>query len=328
MKTHRNLIERIASQENMQLAFNRTACAKRMSFGYLEFKEYKSLNLARLSQELLDGSYQVGKYKQFYVFEPKQRLISALEFKDRLAQHALMAVVGDIFEAMFLPNTYACRVGKGTHAGVRYIQSELRKAPIPTYYLKTDYSKFFPSVDHTLLLAMIERKIGCARTLDIIKQLIIPGNVGIPIGSLTSQLFANIYGSKLDNFIHHELKHRRWARYMDDVVILGNDPEKLRDDFIKIKAFSQDNLNLSISKWECASVNRGINFLGYRVWPTHKLIRKDSALRAKQKIKRFIEYNETENLTKFLASWRGHAGWADTHNLFNWLDNKYDYANH
>ena len=105
-------------------------------------------------------------------------------------------------------------------------------------------------MDHTLLLAMIERKIGCARTLDIIRQLIIPGNVGIPIGSLTSQLFANIYGSKLDNFIHHKLKNRRWARYMDDVVILGNDPEKLRDDFIKIKEFSQDNLNLSISKWE------------------------------------------------------------------------------
>ena len=312
----------------MELAFKRTACAKRMSFGYLEFKEYKSLNLARLSQELLEGSYQVGKYKQFYVFEPKQRLISALEFKDRLAQHALMAVVGDIFEAMFLPNTYACRVGRGTHAGVRYIQSELRKAPIPTYYLKTDYSKFFPSVDHTLLLAMIERKIGCARTLSIIKQLVIPGNVGIPIGSLTSQLFANVYGSQLDNFIHHELKHRRWARYMDDVVILGNDPDKLRDDFKRIEVFSKDNLNLSISKWECASVNRGINFLGYRVCPTHKLIRKDSALRAKQKIKRFIEYNETENLTKFLASWRGHAGWADTHNLFNWLDKKYDYANH
>jgi len=328
LKAHRNLIERIASPENMELAFKRTACAKRMSFGYLEFKEYKSLNLARLSQELLEGSYQVGKYKQFYVFEPKQRLISALEFKDRLAQHALMAVVGDIFEAMFLPNTYACRVGRGTHAGVRYIQSELRKAPIPTYYLKTDYSKFFPSVDHTLLLAMIERKIGCARTLSIIKQLVIPGNVGIPIGSLTSQLFANVYGSQLDNFIHHELKHRRWARYMDDVVILGNDPDKLRDDFKRIEVFSKDNLNLSISKWECASVNRGINFLGYRVWPTHKLIRKDSALRAKQKIKRFIEYNETENLTKFLASWRGHAGWADTHNLFNWLDKKYDYANH
>jgi len=328
LKAHRNLIERIASPENMELAFKRTACAKRMSFGYLEFKEYKSLNLARLSQELLEGRYQVGKYKQFYVFEPKQRLISALEFKDRLAQHALMAVVGDIFEAMFLPNTYACRVGRGTHAGVRYIQSELRKAPIPTYYLKTDYSKFFPSVDHTLLLAMIKRKIGCARTLSIIKQLVIPGNVGIPIGSLTSQLFANVYGSQLDNFIHHELKHRRWARYMDDVVILGNDPDKLRDDFKRIEVFSKDNLNLSISKWECASVNRGINFLGYRVWPTHKLIRKDSALRAKQKIKRFIEYNETENLTKFLASWRGHAGWADTHNLFNWLDKKYDYANH
>jgi RNA-directed DNA polymerase len=322
------LIERIASPENMQLAFNRTACAKRMSFGYLEFKEYKSINLIKLGQELLGGSYQVGSYKQFYVFEPKKRLISALEFKDRLAQHALMAVIGDIFDAMFLPNTYACRVGKGTHGGVRYLQSELRKDPKPMYYLKTDYTKFFPSVDHTLLLAMIERKIACERTMKIIKQLVIPGNVGIPIGSLTSQLFANIYGSQLDHFIHHELKHRRWARYMDDVVILGNDPEQLRQDFEKIQQFSQEKLKLTISKWQCASVKRGINFLGYRIWATHKLIRKDSVLRAKHKIKHFIEHHEFLNLTKFLASWRGHASWADTHNLFNWLDNKYDYANY
>ncbi len=312
----------------MQLAFTRTANAKKMSFGYLEFKEYKDLNINRLREELADGSYQVGSYRQFYVYEPKKRLISALDFKDRLAQHALMAVINDIFEATFLPNSYACRAGKGTHAGVKYIQSQLRKAPKPTYYLKTDYSKFFPSVDHSLLLAMIERKIACERTLKIIKQLVIDGNIGIPIGSLTSQLFANIYGSKLDNFIHHDLKQRRWARYMDDVVILGNDPNLLRDEFYKIQEFSKDNLNLSISRWECANINRGINFLGYRVWPTHKLIRKDSVLRAKRKIKRFVESNDVLSLNKFLASWRGHASWADTHNLFNWLDKKYDYGNY
>ena len=183
-------------------------------------------------------------------------------------------------------------------------------------------------MDHSLLLAMIERKIACERTLKIIKQLVIDGNIGIPIGSLTSQLFANIYGSKLDNFIHHDLKQRRWARYMDDVVILGNDPNLLRDEFYKIQEFSKDNLNLSISRWECANINRGINFLGYRVWPTHKLIRKDSVLRAKRKIKRFVESNDVLSLNKFLASWRGHASWADTHNLFNWLDKKYDYGNY
>ena len=118
------------------------------------------------------------------------------------------------------------------------------------------------------------------------------------------------------------------VRDMDDVVILGDDPEQLRQDFEKIKQFSQEKLKLTISKWQCASVKRGINFLGYRVWATHKLIRKDSVLRAKHKIKHFIEHHEFLNLTKFLASWRGHASWADTHNLFNWLDNKYDYANY
>ena len=327
MKSHNNLIERIVSKENMLLAFERTAAAKRMTYGYLEFKEYKSLNLDALAKELKDGTYKIGAYKQFYVYEPKQRLILALEFKDRLAQHALIAVIGEIFEAMFLPNTFACRTGMGTHAGVKYIQSELRKSPKPLYYLKTDYRKFFPSVDHDILKAMIERKIKCEKTLLIIDQLLHSGGTGIPIGSLTSQLFANIYGSKLDNFIHHELGHRRWARYMDDVVILGDDPEKLRDDFRKIEVFSMDNLKLSISRWQCASVNRGINFLGYRIWDSHKLIRKDSALRAKKKIKIYLEHGEILKLNKFLSSWRGHAGWADTHNLLTYLDKQYDYAN-
>lgn len=188
--------------------------------------------------------------------------------------------------------------------------------------------KFFPSVDHDILKAMIKRKIKCEKTCLIIDQLLFSQGAGIPIGSLTSQLFANIYGSKVDSFIHHELKHRRWARYMDDVVILGDDPERLRNDFYRIEEFSKENLKLSISRWQCSSVKRGINFLGYRIWNTHKLIRKDSVLRAKHKIQCFIENNEIINLTKFLASWRGHASWADTHNLFNWLDNKYDYANY
>ena len=328
MKSHNNLIEKITSKENMLLAFDRTALAKRMTYGYLEFKEFKTLNIEALAKELLEGTYTIGEYKQFYVFEPKQRLISALEFKDRLAQHALVAVIGEIFEAMFLPNTFACRTGMGTHAGVKYIQSELRRSPKPLYYLKTDYRKFFPSVDHDILKAMIKRKIKCEKTCLIIDQLLFSQGIGIPIGSLTSQLFANIYGSKVDSFIHHELKHRRWARYMDDVVILGDDPERLRNDFYRIEEFSKENLKLSISRWQCSSVKRGINFLGYRIWNTHKLIRKDSVLRAKHKIQCFIENNEIINLTKFLASWRGHVGWADTHNLITYLDNKYDYANY
>jgi RNA-directed DNA polymerase len=251
------------------------------------------------------------------------RLISALEFKDRLVQHALVSIIGGFFEAQFLPNTFACRVGLGTHAGVKYIQTELRKSPQPTYFLKTDFRKFFPSIDHSILIDLIERKIKCKLTLDIIYQLLKKGDVGIPIGSLTSQLFANIYGAQLDGFIHHTLKHRRWARYMDDVIILGSDPQTLRNDFNLIEEFSKDKLKMTISKWQCASVNRGINFLGYRIWPTHKLIRKDSVLRAKRKIKRFVKNADDIGLNKFISAWYGHANWADTSNLITYLDANY-----
>jgi retron-type reverse transcriptase len=308
----------------MLLAFERTAKSKRKTWGYLEFKEYKQLNLDALADEMRCGDYKIGAYREFIIYEPKARLISALDFKDRLAQHALIAVIEPLFESTFLPNTFACRTGLGTHAGVKYIQSQLRKEPYPQYYLKTDFSKFFPSVNHNILLKMVHRKISCKLTLKLIEEIIKPNEVGIPIGSLTSQLFANVYGSKLDNYIHHELGYRKWARYMDDVVILSNDKNKLIEDFYKMAEFSGRNMNMRISKWHCGSVENGINFLGYRIWETHKLLRKDSVLRAKRKIAKYVKYNDNKALVKFLASWRGHASWSNSHNLFMWLEREHE----
>lgn len=318
---------KIASMDNLQWAYKKTAKAKKMTFGYLEFKEYKDINLKKIQEELLDGGYKIGEYRHFTIYEPKPRLVSALDFKDRLIQHALVGIIEPIFEATFLPNTFACRVNLGTHAGVRYIQSQLRKPSENQYYLKTDFSKFFPSVNHNILLEMIERKISCKSTLALIKEIVKPNEVGIPIGSLTSQLFANVYGSKLDTYIHHELGHRKWARYMDDVVILGDSQEKLKESFCKIQEFSNKNMDLEISKWHCQSTKKGINFLGYRIWNTHKLIRKDSAVRAKRKIAKYTKYQDNLALDRFVASWRGHAQWADSYNLFNWLEKRYE-TNH
>ena len=315
---------KIASMDNLQWAYKKTARAKKMTFGFLEFKEYKDINLKRIQEELLDGGYKIGDYRHFTIYEPKPRLVSALDFKDRLIQHALIGIIEPIFEATFLPNTFACRVGLGTHAGVKYIQAQLRKPNENKYYLKTDFSKFFPSVDHNILLEMVDRKISCKPTLDLIKEIVKPNEVGIPIGSLTSQLFANVYGSKLDQYIHHQLGHRKWARYMDDVVILGDCSNKLKDSFAKIKEFSTNYMKMNISKWHCQSTKRGINFLGYRIWDTHKLIRRDSATRAKRKIAKYTKCQDNLALDRFVASWRGHAQWADSYNLFNWLEKRYE----
>lgn len=322
VKKHRHLIDQITDIDNLRDAYRKTSSGKKMTFGYLEFKEYSEANILDVQEELRDGAYKIGQYRQFTVYEPKPRLISALDFKDRLVQHALCNVIAPIFERLLMPQTFACRVGMGTHAGVRFIQSRLRHGEFK-YFLKTDYSKFFPSIDREVLTALIERRIGCEKTLAILREIIPPTGKGMPIGSLTSQLFANVYGNAADRFIHFDLGQREWARYMDDIVVLGNDKDQLMDSFLRLNDFSMDKLDLRIGKWQVSPVSRGINFLGYRIWPSHKLLRKDSVVRAKQKISRFISNDDMESLQKFTASWSGHAKWADTHNLFNWMENKY-----
>jgi hypothetical protein len=319
---YRNLIQPITTIENLRDAYRKTSNGKRMSWGYLEFKEYAEANLLLIQEELRDGSYLIGPYREFTIYEPKSRLISALDFKDRLVQHALCNVISPIFENGLLPYTFACRVGLGSHAGVRHVQARLRSTQ-HKYFLKTDFSKFFPSVNRARLHEMIYKKIRCEKTLKILREIIPTEGVGIPIGSLTSQLFANVYGNSVDRFVHFDLCHKHWARYMDDIVILDCDPHRLRNSFERISEFSERDLGLRISKWQASPVSRGVNFLGYRIWPTHKLLRKDSVTRAKRKIQKFISHKDNESLQKFIASWSGHAKWADTHNLFNWMENRH-----
>lgn len=316
---HRNLIDKITTIENLQDAYRRTSCGKRMSYGYLEFKEYSHANLLAIQAELKAGAYKIGEYRNFTIYEPKARLISALDFKDRLVQHALCSVIAPIFDRALLPYTFACRTGMGTHAGVRHVQSMLRHTK-HTHFLKTDFSKFFPSVNRQRLHEIIYKKIRCEQTLKILREIIPTEGVGIPIGSLTSQLFANVYGNPVDRFIHFTLGYRNWARYMDDIVILDSNPNQLRASFERIQEFSKDNLGMGISKWQVSPVTQGINFLGYRIWTGHKLIRKDSVTRAKRKVKKFIQHKNFDALKKFTAAWSGHAKWADTMNLFNWME--------
>lgn len=324
-KRNRNLFEQIVAWDNLLLAYKKTCDGKRQSFGYLDFKEFDLANLREIQQELINGTYVRGPYREFVIREPKPRLISALDFRDRLVQHALCNIITPIFERTFLPYNFACRIGLGTHAGIKHIQSLLRSTKA-THFLKTDFSKYFPNVDRSILRGMIVKKIHCQRTLDLIDAIVEPDGHGIPIGSLTSQLFANVYGNALDQYIHHELKQKHWARYMDDVIILGSDPLVLHGIFDKIKAFSLRVLRMGISKWQVSPVGRGINFLGFRIWGTHKLIRKDSVTRAKRKIVFMTKRKLSLDLQRFIAAWRGHIQWADTYNLRHYLEKQYAIA--
>lgn len=320
-KKYKRLIEQISNIENLRLAYEKTLKSKRLTWGYLEFKEYAESNLLTLQSEILDQSWKQGEYRQFIVYEPKARLISALDFKDRVMQHAVVNIIGPIFEKTLLPGTFACREGMGTHAGVRNLQSALRRTQA-THFLKMDYSKFFPSVERKTLHELIERKISCKKTLDLVAEMVPRTGLGLPIGSLTSQLFANVYGGETDRFIHFNLGAKNWTRYMDDIVILSSNPYELRHWFEDIEYFSLSRLGMRMSRWQVSPTNRGINFLGYRIWPKYKLLRKQSVTRAKRKINHFKKCGDQDAMARFLASWKGHANHANTKNLFNSMEIK------
>lgn len=326
-KRHRNLIDQITTWDNLLEAYRKTVKGKRASFGYLEFKEYDQANLLAIQCELQAGTYRRSQYREFMIFEPKPRVISALDFKDRLVEHAICNVVEPILDATMLPYVFACRTDYGSHRGVMHVQAAMRRGGY-THFAQTDFSKYFPSVHHAPLFDMVGKKIHCAATLALIREMLPHDGLGLPIGSLLSKVLANLYAQPIDRLVHYGFGQPTWARYMDDIVVLGNDPAQLHDIYQGIKTTAADRLGLRISRWQVAPVSKGINFLGYRIWPNHKLLRKNSVLRAKRKVGKFMEHTNTEGLRKFLSAWTGHAQWADSHNLISWMENHYGITCH
>lgn len=321
-KKHKHLYGEIIREDTLQRAYHRASSGKKSSHGYLVFKEFAQTHIFALHQSLLDESWQPKPYRDFVIYEPKRRSISAPMFSDRIVHHALISVIEPIFDRTFLPYSFACRAGKGTHAGVRFVQSQLRKHNYP-YFLKTDFKAFFPSIDRAILHREFERKISCKSTLLLLRKIIPVSGVGVPIGALTSQLSANVYGNILDQYLHHVLKVP-FARYMDDVIVLGHDIQELRRVKDQIELFASQYMKLEISRWQIASTRRGINFLGYRIWAKHKLLRRSSVIRAKQRIRSYTQSNDWEKLYRFVNAWKGHASKADSANLKRYLDEHYN----
>lgn len=320
-KKHKNLFQQIIAPENMQRAYYKTSKGKRETNGYKDFAPVATMRLRGISRALEAERYVQGLPRVFAVYEPKKRIISALPFQDRVVHHAINNVIEPIFDEVFLPQSYACRQGRGTHAAARDVQAELRRMHRDghkTWVLKTDFSKYFHSLDCAILHKEFRRKISCKPTLHLLEQLIPPSRTGIPIGELLSQLSANLYGHIVDRWMVHTKRVTNFFRYMDDIVVLGTCRHKLHQLRHDLEAFAS-TIGLSFSHWNVQPAARGINFVGYRIWRTHKLLRKDSVLRAKRKIKRYIKHGEHDRLERFLASWLGHAKWADTHNLIKFL---------
>lgn len=321
-KKHRNLFGRIVADDNLRLAYRRTAKGKRQTYGYLEFREYDEANLAALQADLIAGTYRPGPFRHFTVTDPKPRQIAALPFRDRLAQHALCAVIEPIFERTFVDQSFACRPGRGTHAGAIRAQALMRRCLArhgQAAILKMDFAGYFRSIDRAILHGLIAKKISCRATLRLIETFTPQTGTGLPIGSLTSQLWANVYATAWDRWLIGR-GVTNFVRYMDDTVVIDPDQARLRTLRGEAEAFAAETLHLAFSKWSVAPVSRGVNFLGYRIWPTHKLLRRQSVTRAKRKLRRLRADGDPIALQKFVGSWRGHAQWADTHNLLTSLE--------
>lgn len=314
-KKHKQLLDKVASPDNLWRAYRAATRGKRLSGGYLAFRQAEASHIAALSQSLLNGTYRPQEPRQFMVFEPKPRRIAAPVFTDRVVQHALYQVIAPIFDKVFLPQSYACRHGKGAHRAAKAIQARMRRAVksgAEPYFLKTDFSQYFASIDRHILHREIARKVSCARTRALIALFIPPEGVGIPIGHLVSQLAANIYGHILDRWLVHDVGVSRFARYMDDVVVVGHSREAMELLQVRMAMFIEVHMRLRFSHWQIGKVVAGVNFVGYRLWPSYKLISKPSVRRARRRLRAMPSSVARD---RYFQAWQAHARHADSYHL-------------
>jgi RNA-directed DNA polymerase len=335
VKTYGGLFERVYDFESLHAAYRRARSGKRDQIEVQKFEQDLEGNLIQLQNELIWGTYQTGRYRTFIVNEPKERVVSALPFRDRVVQHALVAVIEPIWEARFIADNYACRPGRGTHRGADRAEAMLRKVKREhgkVYVLKGDVARYFPSIDHKILKGLFAKRIRCQRTLALLNDIIDSSNqvnqrfgVGVPIGNLVSQLAANVYLHELDLFAKHDLRERYYIRYMDDFVVVHHDKAHLHKILVSIESYLNKNLKLNINKKTqifpvSVKNGRSLDFLGYQIWPTHRRLRRDSITRVCRNLKSLQKFYilglvniNRVNLT--VRSWCEHASKADTYRL-------------
>lgn len=286
MKRHGNLFERIVDIDNLEEAYNKAKRGKTWQDKVKEFDENKDENLSRLRQSLIDGTFTTSEYRIKTIHEPKERQIFILPFfPDRIVQHALMNIISPIWDKMMIKDSYACRKGKGQHKGSMRCMQFVRRN---SWICQFDISKFYPSINHEILLRIIGRKIKDKRVMALFENIItsIDGATNVPIGNYTSQWFGNLYMNELDTFVKHNLHVRDYIRYCDDFLIFGKDKETLKGIMLQTENFVTQKLKLRLSKKALYPTSHGVDFLGYRHFPNGKmLVRKSTAKRVRRRIK-------------------------------------------
>ena len=276
-------------------------CCKQHKNQTINFEINLAQNLATMSSQLLSKTYQVGPYKAFKIYEPKERLIEALGYKDRVVLMALCTnVIQPKLERCLIYDNVACRKGKGTHFGVRRLESFLhsfynKNGSNKGYFLKCDITKFFQSINHDILISLLKKTTLDEEDMWIIERIIASKNaeagVGLPIGNQTSQWFGLFYLNVVDRLIKEKLRVKYYVRYMDDMILVHEDKEFLQFCKQQIEKCAKEKLNLSLNrKTQIGRLEDGIDFLGFRhilleSGKVLRLLRQQAKYRLKNKIK-------------------------------------------
>lgn len=343
MKIYNHLFDRIVSAENLFSAWDSFKKDKRNKTDVLEFEWRLEENIFKLHRELQSKTYKHGPYTDFYITDPKRRHVHKASARDRILHHGIFNVINPIFEETFIPTSFSCRKDFGTHRGVEVVAGMLRSlsenGTRQVYVLKCDIKKFFDSVDHRILFNILKKRIKDPDTLWLLDRIIdsfsseysnIFQNKGLPIGNLTSQLFANIYMNELDQFMKGKLRVEYYARYTDDFVILSRDKRYLEELIPKISQFLEQKLELKLhpEKVYIRKLHEGIDFLGYLIFLDHRLVRAKTKRRIFTKLRRRIrEYKRGDigrvALDQSLNSYLGVLSHANAFKLCEKLKNQF-----
>lgn len=277
-KRYGGLFELAFTKENLYLAYLDARKGKRGKVGTYLFEKNIGENMNNLYEEIHSGTYTPREYREFVVYEPKERIIKAPHFRDLVVQYSIYRAIYNIFNSSFIDTSFACRKNGGTHKASIYTQNEMKKYDGNLYFVKLDIKKFFYSIDREILKKLFEKKI---KDKKMISMMVLfsddkSSKVGIPIGNLLSQLYSLVYLNELDHFVKRVLKAKSYVRYVDDFVLIGLSLKEAKIMKIECESYVQNKLNLELSHWHIQKIRKGINFVGYRTWKSMKFVRKHS----------------------------------------------------
>jgi RNA-directed DNA polymerase len=313
MKRINNLFEKICSIENLELADIIARKGKSGQYGIKVHDKNRSNNILQLHELLITGKFRTSNYTTFKVYEPKEREVYRLPYyPDRIVHHAIMNILEPIFVSTFTSDTYSCIKTRGIHAAARNVKKALANKIESEYCLKFDIRKFYPSIDHDVLKQLLRRKFKDKKLLQLLDE-IIDSAPGLPIGNYLSQYFANFYLSGLDHWVKEEKQVLHYFRYADDIVIFSSQKEPLHTLRKEIEVYLS-NLKLEMkSNHQVFPIKaRGLDFVGYRFYHTHTLLRKTIK-------KKFARAVARRCNSRVLASYNGWAKHCDSRKLLKKL---------